>query len=88
MPLAELVPTVESAVLEVAIDKGVTDGLERHQVEAMQETVYTINKGSAQYVVGCAKALYDLRNTIKGSKRNDPRQWTRFKKSMDIQSIE
>jgi len=81
MPLAELVPTVESAVLEIAIDKGVTDGLERHQVEAMQEAVFKINKGNAIYTVGSAKALYDLRNAIKGSKKNDPRQWTRFKKS-------
>ena len=81
MSLAELVPTVESAALEVAIDGKVTEGLERHQVEAMQETVFKINKGNAIYTVGCAKALYDLRNAIKGGKKNDPRQWTRFKKS-------
>ena len=81
MSLAELVPTVESAALEVAIDDKIIEGLERHQVEAMQEAVYKINRGNAIYTVGCAKALYDLRNTIKGSKKNDPRQWTRFKKS-------
>ena len=81
MSLAELVPTVESAALEVAIDRDVTEGLERHQIEAMQEAVFKINKGNAIYTVGAAKALYDLRNAIKGSKKNDPRQWTRFKKS-------
>ncbi len=81
MSLAELVPTVESAALDIPISSAITDGLERHQVEAMQEAVYRINKGNAIYNVGCAKALYDLRNNLKGSKKNDPRQWTRFKKS-------
>ena len=81
MSLAELVPTVESAALEVSIDDDISQGLERHQIEAIQATVLNINRGNAIYIVGCAKALYDLRNTIKGGKKNDPRQWTRFKKS-------
>ncbi len=81
MALSDLVATIEEEALEVVIDNDVIEGLETHQIEAMQEAVLKINRGNAIYLVGCAKHLHDLRNAIKGSKRNDPRQWSRFKKS-------
>ena len=81
MALAELVATVSDTALTVTISEEITEGLERHQVEAMQQTIDDINVGTAGYHVICAKKLYDLRNTIKGNKKNDPRQWSKFKKS-------
>ena len=50
MALSDLVPTVEEDALEISIGSEITEGLESHQVEAMQETVLKVNRGNLSWV--------------------------------------
>ncbi len=81
MALSDLVPVVKGPALEIEIDPGITEGLEAPQVAKMQDTIYKIKSGNARFIVESAFLLHELRNAIKGSKKNDPRQWSKFKSS-------
>ncbi len=81
MPLSALVTTTDPKALSIVINKEITDGLEKPQVEAMQDAVFTITSAHAMFNVVCAEKLSNLKNFIRGSKSKDPRQWSKFKKS-------
>jgi hypothetical protein len=79
--LAKSVSTLSEASQEVSLPEACTKGLEVYQVRDMQEAVYNIRTGTGIYIASCANNLYELRNSLKGNKKGNPRQWTQFKKA-------
>ncbi len=80
MALVEQVPGYVQPVV-ISLPPECTSGLAEHQIEAMQQAVFGVRKGTAIYIAGCAKAFAELKQTLQGNKKSNPRQWTQFKKA-------
>ena len=60
----------------------ITNDLNEFQIEKIKEAVYNIRNVDGAYKFFVAKQLYELRGTIRGSKKGEnPKQWMAFKKS-------
>lgn len=79
--LAQSVSDLSPLSEDIELPEACTKGLESYQIRDMQECVLNIREGTGIYLAACANNLYELRNSLKGNKKGNPRQWTQFKKS-------
>ena len=72
-------------ITDISIDFGKTgvdtSRLSDYQVDSIREAVFELRNAQGAYLATCGKALFELKEVLRGKSKSNPREWTQFKKS-------
>ena len=81
MPLVQRLEQVTDISVDFAKSGVATSRLSDFQMETMKETVFELRQATGAYLAVCGKYLFELKETLRGKSKSNPREWTQFKKS-------
>lgn len=81
MPLVQRLEEVTDISVDLEKSGVDTSRLSEFQVESMKEAVFELRQATGAYLAVCGKYLYELKETLRGKSKSNPREWTQFKKS-------